>query len=102
MAIPYILIEKSVLRKPGSTQTIDDVITEAQTWMETLQTGNSIQDQYYYAEVIDSDTQNRYYVYSQSAKTYFGLTSTTVQVDSAASGGFNQTAAEVIAELPAV
>jgi len=73
MGLAYSLIEKSVLRKPGSTANINQVLTDAKTWMEELQAATSLSNYYYYATVTDSDTKEVYNVYPDVAVAYFNL-----------------------------
>ncbi|MEA1916863.1 MAG: phage tail protein, partial [Campylobacterota bacterium] len=80
MAFPYILEEKSVLRKQNSTKTITEVIQEAHTWVEELQGATSLDNKYFYANVFDSETQKKYNVYSVSAVEYFELENGVVEL----------------------
>jgi len=87
MSLPYTLVEKSVLRKPNSTKTIGTVLTDTIAWMNSLEEGNSVVNFFYYAEVIDSDTKDRYFVYSDEAVAYFGLADNIVVADTASANG---------------
>jgi len=42
MSLPYILEEKSVMRKESSEKTITEVIEEAKNWIEDLQDSTSL------------------------------------------------------------
>ncbi|RLA81424.1 MAG: hypothetical protein DRG78_09215, partial [Epsilonproteobacteria bacterium] len=81
MSLPYTLVEKSVLRKVGSPNTIGQVIVDTKAWMSSLQESNNLPDFFYYAEVIDADTKLRYFVYSDEAVAYFGLVDNIVEAD---------------------
>jgi len=83
MNLPYTLVEKSVLRKPNSEKSIGTVLTDTIAWMNSLEEGNSVANFFYYAEVIDSDTKDRYFVYSDEAVAYFGLADNIVEADNA-------------------
>jgi len=85
MSLPYTLVEKSVLRKPNSEKSIGTVLTDTIAWMNSLEEGNSVANFFYYAEVIDSDTKDRYFVYSDEAVAYFGLSDNIVEADNAGS-----------------
>ncbi len=80
MALPYILIEKSVVRKPNSTKTIQQVLDEAYDWMQELQDATSVDNKYFYAEVVDSETLLKFNVYSTLAKDYFELESCVIEL----------------------
>jgi len=91
MSLPYTLIEKSVLRKPNSDKSIGTVLTDSISWMNSLEEGNSVTNFFYYAEVIDSDTKARYFVYSDEAVQYFELTDNIVEADVAGSSSNGNT-----------
>ena len=99
MSLPYTLVEKSVLRKPNSTKSIGNVLTDTVAWMNSLEEGNSVANFFYYAEVIDSDTKQRYFVYSDEAVAYFGLADNIVEADSASSGGVSLPAGGTVGQI---
>ena len=86
MSLPYTLVEKSVLRKVDSPNTIGQVIVDTKSWMASLQESNNLPDFFYYAEVIDADTKLRYFVYSDEAVAYFGLVDNIVEADPTSAG----------------
>ena len=79
MSLPYILEEKSVIRKENSTYTITEVIQQAKDWIEELQEATSLDNKYFYANVYDSEAQKKYFVYTDAATEYFDLTSYVVE-----------------------
>ena len=85
MALPYILIEKSVVRKPNSTKTIQEVLDEAYDWMQELQDATSVDSKFFYAEVVDSETLLKFNVYSNEARDYFELESCVIELGGASS-----------------
>ncbi|RLA81426.1 MAG: hypothetical protein DRG78_09225 [Epsilonproteobacteria bacterium] len=86
MSLPYTLIEKSILRKPGSDRSIGTVLTDGVAWMQQLQDSINVSDFFYYGEVIDGDTKLRYFVYSNEAVAYFNLATNIIEADAVSTG----------------
>ena len=80
MPLPYILEEKSVLRKPNSEKSIQQVLDEAYDWIEEFQANTSLDNKFFYANVYDSESRKQYFVYTNAAKDYFALNSNVIEM----------------------
>ncbi len=81
MSLPYILEEKTVVRRENSPLTITEAIAEAKSWIEELQSNMSKENVFYYADVYDMATKQKFYVYTDATASYFDLTNTVVELD---------------------